>query len=226
MVSHDLVEWTPTGAVRSNAWTGIVYAHDKFVAVSQNGELAISSDGESWDYRDLTPLLPEPKDNVRYHGIKFIEGKLLILARGLLISTNALDWEVEAKGQDWEAYSDVAFGNGTYLAVGNRGTVALSTNGHQWSISRPFGGVNLVAVAFFKTQFYLINVYRALFTSTDGTAWSNSGNLSSYSLFAGEHQLLSVGADGVLFKTDDGQTWESMPTPSRYISRLSYVNGK
>ncbi|QYR23341.1 hypothetical protein KZ483_10735 [Paenibacillus sp. sptzw28] len=70
--------------------------------------------------------------------------------------------------------SAVTYGNGTFVAVGSRGTILTSGDGSNW-VSRPSGiPYDLVDVAFGNGRFVAMNKDGVFLTSSDGTSWKIS----------------------------------------------------
>jgi len=121
----------------------------------------------------------------------------------------------------------VAHGNGRYVAVGEEGTVVVSTNGRDWSVQSADYG-HFMDIAFGDGVFVAITQERQAFTSTDGITWTSRrlpdtvGNTPVRVVFgAGRFVIL---ADRVL-SSDDGISWVDHRPIVGYSEGLAYGNG-
>jgi hypothetical protein len=130
--------------------------------------------------------------------------------------------------------SDVAYGNGTFVAVGSHGAVVSSTNtaknrnsnneGTTW-ILRASGTTNtLISVAYGNGTFVAGGVDVVL-TSPDGTTWTKRSfgtpAATGKIRFDGA-KFIAVGDDGVILTSVNGITWSTVipATPGR-IARIA-----
>jgi hypothetical protein len=118
-----------------------------------------------------------------------------------------------------------SLGGNIYLAVGDGGALASSTNGSTWTaLTNPSAApaANLNAVAFGGTSYVAAGASGTLLYSADGIAWSaattnpvaNTTTLNS--LTYGASGYVAVGTDsagaGVIFRSADGQNWSAAST--------------
>jgi hypothetical protein len=98
--------------------------------------------------------------------------------------------------------TDIAFGNGRYVAVGDDGTVVVSTNARDWSVHTADYG-DFISIAFGDGLFAAL-AQGLLYTSSDGVTWTNRALPANRVVFgAGRF----VAAGGPLLSSDDGVSW-------------------
>jgi hypothetical protein len=123
--------------------------------------------------------------------------------------------------------TDIAYGNGRYVAVGVEGTVVVSTNGRDWSLHTAEYGT-------FTSIVYGDGLFAAvadglLNTSTDGVTWTNRvlptagrGQISWLAFGAGRF----VGVGTSVVSSDDGISWiEHTNIPPSGYPAVTYGNG-
>ena len=77
----------------------------------------------------------------------------------------------------------VAFGNSTFVAVGQSGTILTSTDGETWT-SRTSGTSNyLYDIAFGNSTFVAVGQSGTILTSTNGTSWTTRTSGTTNALY-------------------------------------------
>jgi hypothetical protein len=132
-----------------------------------------------------------------------------------------------------------AYGNGTYVAVGDSGTVLVSQDGTQWSVVRSLTSlISFRGIVFGHGRFVAVGYYPAakryegiILNSLDGVTW-NVSNIpaKSISLLAavtyGKNLFVAVGESSHVLVSWDGLSWFSRPTGNTYcLSDVTYGNG-
>jgi hypothetical protein len=121
--------------------------------------------------------------------------------------------------------TDIAYGNGHYVAVGVEGTIVVSTSGRDWSVRTAEYG-SFTSIAFGEGLFVAV-ADGFLYTSTDGITWTNralpaSAHILGLAFGAGRF----VGVGTALVSSDDGISWveHTVGAPSGYPA-ITYGNG-
>ena len=112
-------------------------------------------------------------------------------------------------GQTLEA---VTYANGMFVAVGDPGLVARSTDGANWSLRRIGGTVVLRGVAGGQDLFVAVGSGGAIFTSPDALTWTprNAKTTSDlYGIAYGNGSFVAVGVGGTIQTSPDGIRWKS-----------------
>jgi hypothetical protein len=137
--------WTAGAALPAGTtWTSVAYGAGKFVAVASGGTQAASSvdGGQTWTSRTLP-------SSTNWSSVAFGNNRFVAVS-----STSGTAAAYSLDGIDWTAstitsaaYTSIAYGQGTFLAVGAGTTAASSPDGVVWT-SRTISTSNSAAVAF------------------------------------------------------------------------------
>jgi hypothetical protein len=137
--------WTAGAALpASTTWTSVAYGAGKFVAVASGGTIAASSadSGATWTSRTLP-------SSSNWSSVAFGNNRFIAVS-----STSGTAAAYSLDGIDWEAstitsaaYLSIAYGQGTFLAVGAGTTASSSPDGVVWT-SRTISTSNSSSVAF------------------------------------------------------------------------------
>ncbi|GHV86834.1 hypothetical protein AGMMS50255_1300 [Spirochaetia bacterium] len=141
-------------------------------------------------------------------------------------------------GDDY--YSDIksiAFGNGKFVAGGGRGKIATSTDGINWTLeTSPFGtAITNNAIVAYGDGIFLAgyNKTDGIWTSTDGSNWTNVAANSPFSTFDsidciafGNNTWVLVSGNATSCSTDGGITWSALGFPDFSIKSIVYGDGK
>jgi hypothetical protein len=181
LVSSDGVAWTEGVAFNaaSPSWRAITTFGATFVAVGDGGAIATSSDGVAWTARtsntaaDLT-------------GIACSSDRCIAVGAGgtAVRSTDAGATWSAATIAGAPALRKIAYGNfnnnqgatsvsiNTFVAVGDGGTVAISTDGGAtWTTATVAGAGNFAGIGY-TTQFVAVDSAGNAFASATGQNWS------------------------------------------------------
>jgi hypothetical protein len=118
-------------------------------------------------------------------------------------------------GQTWSVvpivgdYAGIAFGNGTFVAVGTFSDTTYSTdNGQTWYVVNLSGSVNYSGVIFENGTFFAVGASISAYSTDNGQTWS-VGSLSGiyYSVAFGNGTFVVLGFYQSVYSTDNGQTW-------------------
>ena len=106
----------------------------------------------------------------------------------------------------------VCYGQGMFVAVGNSGKIATSTDGTTWTQRTSiFGTTTIYGIGYGQGMFVAVGVSGKLATSTDGTTWtqrtSSFSTSTIYDVCYGQGMFVAVGVSGKLATSTDGTTW-------------------
>lgn len=153
---------------------------------------------------------------------------ILDLALALLVSTTAFAdqlqaWSIRKGGNDLYA---VGFGNGTFVAAGDAGTILTSNDGRNWRGQIYAGLGNLRGVAFGDGKF--VAVGDGISTSFDGINWSRSGVTGPFrGIGYGNGFFVVVGDQGRILSSGDGVTWTNRYSwTTNSLNGVAWGNGK
>jgi len=244
--------WTLRSSGVGSTLNGAEFADGRFIVVGDSGTILSSTDGTTWTPR--TSGTTARLTDVTY-------GNNLFLALGdsgagtgtNLVSADGLIWTPGSFGaHGTNSLSEVAFGNGVFVAVGgirpfgpfpNEPVILTSINGLAWSRAAissvtPQVDQRLRSVAFQNGQFVAVgqssNNFTALvLTSPDGATWCPQPLAVGpvYGVTAGNGTFLVVGLSGggsVTRISSNGTTWTGTDSP-RYIGsdpHIAYGGGR
>lgn len=147
------------------------FADGKFVVLSQDQGWR-SPDGITWESKQDTA-----GSAGHWHALAFGNGHWVGLGDQLRkVSENGLDWH-DPTAFVSGLFTDVAFGNGLFVAVGKEGSdgwVATSTDGLTWTKSAtvPTQYATGLASVSFGNGVFLTSTCCSTLTSTDGVTWT------------------------------------------------------
>ena len=122
----------------------------------------------------------------------------------------------------------VAAGNGTMVAVGDRGLILTSADDGRTWVNRDSGTTGwLVSVTYGNGQFVIVGEGGVILTSTNGVAWTPVTGTATKErlnniLFA-DGKYVAVGEKGTVVTSVDGRTWTLRSTPvTTWLHGLTY----
>jgi hypothetical protein len=139
------LSWTSGAALpASTTWTSVTYGAGKFVAVASGGTIAASSTDEGATWAPSTLPSSSNWSSVAFGNNRFVAVSSTS-GTAAAYSLNGIDWTASTITS--AAYTSIAYGQGTFLAVGAGTTASSSPDGIVWT-SRTISTSNSVAVAF------------------------------------------------------------------------------
>ena len=257
-LSQDGVTWSiisPVGYI--DGGLAVAYGSDTFVSVGRNGAIATSPDGLTWTsgtsgvYEDLygvtygnglfvavgNTLLTSPdgaewtmQDPGTTHwlrGVTYGNGKFVVWAGDRILTS--------PDGENWtniifeDTINRVAFGNGTFVAVGNLGMILTSPDGSAWTQRFSETGQNLNYITYGNGTFVAYGGSGAVITSPDGVEWTshlyNTTAEHSAGITYGNNTFVAAGYEGI-FTSPDGIEWTYRYNATDiYFDDVTYCNG-
>lgn len=130
-------------------------------------------------------------------------------------------------------YIDVEYGNDSFVAVGDYGVIAKTTDaGISWTpcFSPNPNTLRGIAYDFNKNIFMAVGDGNTVLTSSNGgDTWSNSANpvpiSGPYSVAYGNNSFVVIGSGGVATTTDGGGSWTVGSGDTSSLSEVVYGNG-
>jgi len=154
------------------------------------------------------------------------------LSRSVQIALAARDLE----GNHWTTsrersitWETVAQANGVFVAVGDNGGLARSTDGTNWTIIDTQDGSNWIGIAYGNSTWMVVAQGGQVMTSPDGATWTAATALYAQGapeatavaqLAFGGGRFVAAGADRTW--VGDGHTWRSSATA---LAAVTYGNG-
>ncbi|MGN7493703.1 fibronectin type III domain-containing protein [Paenibacillus sp. SAF-054] len=145
------------------------------VVTGQDGSILTSTNG--W----VNKPIPEIKKvyGVAYGGVGGTKEKFYLVGEyesnhnKIYSSEDGITWEVVAELPNGP-FRNLAYGNGTLVAVGNSGYVYISDNATSWkaaTLPNNVSGIHYPAVVFGNGKFYASGGVQTVISSTDGDNW-------------------------------------------------------
>ncbi|OQC59168.1 MAG: putative sporulation-specific glycosylase YdhD [Verrucomicrobia bacterium ADurb.Bin018] len=207
LTSTNGLNWVSRTSPTNALFRGVAYGNGIYVACGDGGAIIRSTNGITWS--SVTSGVSDSLQGVGY-GAEFIStgdtnnptapSPLFVVsgANGtILTSTNGVAWTKRTSGTT-VYLSDVTYGNGYYVAVGNTRTLR-SADGLTWSFTT--NSVYLYRVAYCSGAFRAAGKNGVIWTSADGLTWSaetsgTTNDLRGMSYTA--DQFVSVGFNGTI----------------------------
>lgn len=127
-----------------------------------------------------------------------------------MATADGLDnWTVRASGVG-QNLSGVAYGNGSYVCVGQAGAMLVSSNGNTWQSIASGASTNLLGVTFADGLFLAVGAGGTILKSTNVLDWSveispTTNQLDSVAYCGG--MFVATGDSGTLLTSVDGDAW-------------------
>ncbi|MEI8148360.1 MAG: hypothetical protein WCG62_04690 [Actinomycetes bacterium] len=204
--STDATTWTSHSLPAGEVWSSVKWLDNRFVAT-----------GWYWGPYIRPNVSDEEEQTI---GI-------------IMTSTDGANWTIVESTNTTPStlWFSVAFGNGVFTAIGERGEVATSADGITWTRQPDLpGNPESLSILYAGGQFVVVgNNFAAV--STDGTAWTTgllTGDDYWNSLTYGNGTYVAVSnASNNSFATSaDGLNWTVQPFGSGRWFGLTYANGQ
>jgi hypothetical protein len=123
----------------------------------------------------------------------------------------------------------ICYGNGTFVAVGEPGSLYTSSDGETWTWRNSGENQSLGDVAFGGGAFVAVGGGGTILSSPDGVTWTwrNSGiNQDLYGVVYGSNTFVAVGDQGSILTSPDGATWALWNSSTHQsLKKVTYGNG-
>lgn len=217
--------WTAGTALTTNDLKGIAFGGSNYVAVGSAATVFaapfnFTSPGGVTGWTQVTALPITSSVNltgVVYDGSRFVA----LGSDGTSITTtDSTTWAAATAIPGATGMNAIAFGAGTYVAVGNAGGIYSNANAGvtgAWTARTSGTTQNLYGVAFVNDQFIAVGAQGTLLTSPDGVTWtartSNTPN-ALRGVTYGVGTYVAVGDAGTVVSSADGATWTEQTIPT------------
>jgi spore germination protein YaaH len=207
VTSTNGIDWVSRTSPTNALFRGIAYGNGVYIACGDNGAIVRSTNGTTWATVASGTTLS--LQGVGY-GADFVstgdtngvpaESPLFVItgASGLIMtSSNGLSWTPRTSGTTvW--ISDVMYGNGYYVAVGNT-RILRSADGITWSFTT--NATYLYRAAYCAGVFKAAGASGAIWTSTDGLSWESEASGTAETIRGisyADDQFAAVGFNGTI----------------------------
>ncbi|HRJ91946.1 MAG TPA: PKD domain-containing protein, partial [Candidatus Thiothrix moscowensis] len=238
-VTDPLNVWNSRASNSTGSLRDIASDGNKLAVVASNGEILTSNDASTWSKTDLG-------GNVRLYGVYYTNGLWVVVGDDyrwnpdgwvgvIYTSTDTVTWT--RRHFDTTISStllSVAYGNGSWVAVGNNGRVLNSTNGVTWTSSSSGTTEHIKSVAYGSGTFVAVTNKGGgrVLTSTDGIAWADPGTMAMsswkslyYIDYLSNRFITSGFYAGIRYSTDGGMNFQSKQPDSQSTPANAYAPG-
>lgn len=198
--STDGIHWEPSETdlsllYNAGGYQRVCYGGGQYILVSDTYN-ATSPDGVVWTISSLQ----ESAGGVKGNGYRIVYGNNTFVtigggAHGTSTTAGAAWIHYSKNGYFWKkatghstsgilsyGFNDVAFGNGVFVAVGNRYAICTSTDGVNWTNKHSAGNFNIKKITFGNGKFVAFGHYydtyaskkKIILTSVDGATWTET----------------------------------------------------
>src|SRR6266478_562933 len=132
---------------------------------------------------------------------------VFLFAPKLLVADPLKNWTWRnplPQGNDLEG---VTYANGRFFAVGDLGTILVSSNGTDWSLSQSGVPNHLYSLAYGNGVYAAVGS-SSIVVSTNGDNWENVPSATSNTLFSvtfGKGVFVAVGGQGTILTSTNGR---------------------
>lgn len=197
ITSPDGITWTrQTSGVPNDYLKGIAYGNSTFIAIGYLGTTIRSTDGIHW-----TSVSNGYANS--FLTIFFKNSQFIAFSYNSKIYTSAdgVTWNEIQDSFSCYNINDVAYGNSTYVAVGDSGLLKISTNGTDWTTYKNEIKFNLKSVAFGNSTFLAVADNGLVYSSLDGINWrahqSGTNNWLNSVIYQ-DSRFITVGGGGTI----------------------------
>jgi photosystem II stability/assembly factor-like uncharacterized protein len=238
VTSSDGINWKQLDSGTPQSFRKISYGNGKLVAVGDMATIVYSADtGKTWNSsNDILGFASETFDGINFINDKFYATSWGNSGGSLLQSSDALNWTEAKKLSSLNGYFNFIYGDSVYLAVGDNGSIKLTSDLVNWNEYFASNSITLYDIVYCKGLYVAVGS-DSVFTS-GGLFWSDSGltwnsvsfapNVSLFGVTCGDNEFIAVGSSGLILKSNDGKTWAmtgSSVTNSILLHPI-YANGK
>jgi len=175
--------------------------------------------------------------NTRGYGTRLAETDPLatypdIVQRKIVVNGSAYyldNWQSCSKPIEYGSLDDVAYGAGSFVAVGDMGEILTSPDGITWTERDSGTEKDLRGVAYGAGSFVAVGDKGEILTSPDGITWTEMTSGAEKDLLGvayGNGRFVAVGSYGEILTSPDGITWTRRDSGTeRSFNGVAYGNG-
>ena len=193
----------------------------------------LNTSGSVW-----TPISSQTSNTAgnNLNEIRYLNSTFIAVGNGMAIvtSTDGTNWTpapsaAAAANYASSNYFSVAYGAGTYVAVGyySPGTAiaSYSTDGVNWTINTSIA-TYFNRVIYANSLFVAVGISGSCYTSPDGITWTSrsAGSSTFYDIIYANSLFVAIGAAGACYTSSDGITWTSRSAGSTQLNQVIYAN--
>ena len=210
LTSPDGVEWTAGAAPRATRLNAVITMPLGYFAAGEEGRSYFSRDGLAWEERaqvTVSTATPWLRGLVYAHGYPTIGGEsgtIFSQVDWLKAETTGTGYQrsfLENSNPDGGNLEALAYGNGIYVAGGQRGAIRTARTTVQWQAHSIGTATDLRAAVFHAGRFYVAGNDGLMARSDLGESWEllpPSTNANVLAMAGGPTGLVAVGSSGTI----------------------------
>ena len=221
------------------AWTSaFAYGNGKYIVaggtgVNSSSQVAISTDGINWSAPVQIASIGTPSCVLYSYGDNFV----MTYGKGFILYSNngGKTWIANEIGVSNNTWSSVAYGNGKYVAVGDRGYITASIDGQSWTSPKQVGTEDWKGITYGNGKYVIVSTGGYISTSADGVNWTIPIKVGSYDsthyfsnwtkVCYGNGIFVAVGSHGKIATSVDGINWNQGGYGTDYWDKIAFNNG-
>lgn len=197
------------------AFNDVIAAQGKFVAVGDSGVLITTTDGQSGeivtinsDY-DLQALVFNGNQYVAVGNRDNWTVDNNADAAAIFVSNDAQSWTKADPGNINEL-NDVTWTGNAFLAMGEAGKQATSSDGSNWTVETVATAKTIKAVHWDSALgFGAASGQNVIYSSSDTSTWTERATSSLFDFVSNGSRMVGLSNYGVIYSSTDGLAWES-----------------
>lgn len=211
--SSDGKTWK--GAGPGGEFFAVAFGNGRFVAVGKHGRIATSTDGAAWRLDDPWFLL---------------RAKKVVGEGGVTVALNDQGRTfLRVEDGSWHYFPQehprllgLAFGAGTFVGVGEKGTIVTSRDGRAWTARVAGTDALIVSVDYSQGVFAACTLSNAVLVSADAITWQRHtvGDNRLTGITHGGPGFLAWDEKGTVAASADGVAWRPASTGTEPIVQI------
>lgn len=217
------IEVVPSGMTAD--LTGLCANDAQLAACSSKGDVLLSEDGLNWHpvlLADCKPLCA-----------------IAISERSVFVAVGSEGQMVTGYHEDAISFSapvhsdltDIAYGRGTFVAIGKQGTLLASKNGLVWQVIEAKTQDDWQAIDFRDGRFVVVGHFGSILYSDDGLLFHALEPLPDVNgidvvLLSRQQYLILDEKGSFIISNDEGQTWQTSFSKTKMLSKVIDLAGK
>jgi hypothetical protein len=222
LISHDDVSSPPNP--NADFLCHVAFGSEKFVVAGDG--IHNSADVNGWGETSISGSVGV---------VAYGQDKFVALPKGggssVYTSSDGRIWITSpATGTVLPNMSDMVFGGGKFVAVGEKGTGCVSSDGIAWTQAAGLNpDDNFIAVKYGNNTFLALGAKGSVYKSTDGSSWTKQAghSVGAYRQVVsdGSNVFVAVGDSGIAVSSNGGKSWDSKAIATG-LTGVAYGAGK
>lgn len=180
----------------------------------EGGYLAVSTDGDIWNYEDVSSNSSEVAFDIAYGAGQYV----LVLNSELKTSSNGRNWQSVSNLPDHYP-KKITYGNGKFVAADDEGRVFISTSGTSWTTYSSGLGSGSIKLMYMAGKFYLYPIggfySRPMAVSVDGINWEVHKAPYNASYFEDNNHVYAFDHwEGSAYRLENDMSWKEIAQPT------------